>query len=201
MRLFTALELNPKVIAHMTELVRRLRPFADVAWVHPQNMHVTLKYIGDWRPHRLEELIRALNRVELNMDLTVQLAGLGFFPHARDPRVFWAGAENTPALRQLASRVDAEVHPLGIAPEVRPYQPHVTLGRIRERQPLEDFHSAIEELPSREFGAISPDRFVLFESTITPTGAIYRRLAEFPFGAPETADAATLAGAVFATRG
>jgi 2'-5' RNA ligase len=113
--------------------------------------------------------------------MTVPLAGLGFFPHARHPRVFWAGAENTTALRQLASSVDVALQPLGIAPEVRPYQPHLTLGRIVDKGPFPDLDLAIEELPSREFGTITPDRFVLFESTVTPTGPIYRKVAEFPF--------------------
>ncbi len=181
MRLFTALELNAKVIQNLTELVRRLRPCAPIKWVHPQNMHVTLKYIGDWQVGRLEELVRSLNQVKLPMALNVPLAGLGFFPNARNPRVFWAGAENTPALRQLASQVDAELQRLGIAPEVRPYHPHLTLGRIVENEPLDELHHVIEDLPSREFGTISPDRFVLFESTLTAAAPIYRKIAEFPF--------------------
>ncbi len=181
MRLFTALELNSKVIANLTDLVRRLRPYGPVRWVHPQNMHVTLKYIGDWPVHRLEAVIRALGRVKQPTALSVPLAGLGFFPNARLPRVFWVGAENTPALRQLASSIDAELQPLGIAPEVRPYHPHLTLGRITEKGPFRDLDHAIDDLPSREFGTIVPERFVLFESTLTPAGPIYRKIAEFPF--------------------
>jgi RNA 2',3'-cyclic 3'-phosphodiesterase len=181
MRLFVALELNAKVIQNLTELVRRLRPYAPVKWVHPQNMHVTLKYVGDWQVHRLEELVRALHQVKLPMALNVPLAGLGFFPNARNPRVFWAGAENTPPLRQLASQVDVELQALGIAPEVRPYHPHLTLGRVTENEPLDELYRMIDELPSREFGTISPDRFVLFESTLTAAAPIYRKIAEFSF--------------------
>jgi len=184
MRLFTALELNTKVVQNLTELVRRLRPCAPIRWVHPQNMHVTLKYIGDWPVSRLEELVRTLNHVKMPLALNVPLAGLGFFPHARSPRVFWAGAENTPALRQLASQVDAALQSLGIAPEVRPYQPHLTLGRVQENEPLDELHHMIDDLPSREFGGISPDRFVLFESTLTAATPIYRKIAEFPFVTP-----------------
>lgn len=188
MRLFAALELNTKVITNLTELVRRLRPSGPIQWVHPQNMHVTLKYIGNWEVHRVDELVRALHRVKVPASLSVPLAGLGFFPNPRNPKLFWAGAENTPALRQLASSVDSELQPLGIAPEVRPYFPHLILGRLVEGVPLDELHIGIEDLPSREFGAISPDRFVLFESTLTNTGAIYRKVAEFPFsnGAAES---------------
>lgn len=181
MRLFAALELNTKVITNLTELVRRLRPSGAIHWIHPQNMHVTLKYIGNWEVHRVDALVRALQRVNVPPALNVPLAGLGFFPNARHPKVFWAGAENTPALRQLASSVDGELQSLGIAPEVRPYFPHLTLGRVVEGSPLDGLYSGVEDLPSREFGAISPDRFVLFESTLTDGGSIYRKVAEFPF--------------------
>ncbi len=181
MRLFVALELNSKVVAGLTELVRRLRPYAPIRWVNPQHMHVTLKYIGEWTPQRLDKVIHALGEAKIDVALSVQLAGLGFFPDLRSPRVFWVGAENTPLLRRLASAVDASLQPLAIAPEVRPYQPHLSLGRIPQDTALEDLHHAIEELPTREFGTISPDHFVLFESTLTNSGPIYRKIAEFPF--------------------
>ncbi len=181
MRLFAALELNSKVITNLTELVRRLSPISPVMWIHPQNMHVTLKYIGEWDEHRLDDIIQALQEVKIKFTVNVPLAGLGYFPSIRNPRVFWVGAENTPPLRQLASAVDAALSPLGVTPEVRPYAPHLTLGRMKAGQDLTEMHEAIEELPSRDFGAITPDRFVLFESTLTPEGAIYRKVQEFPF--------------------
>ena len=76
---------------------------------------------------------------------------------------------------------------------MRPYFPHLTLGRIREREPLDDLHLAIEELPTREFGTISPDRFVLFESTPTNSGVIYRKVTEFPFSLVPEQEAALAA--------
>ena len=184
MRLFVALELNPRVIASLTELVHRLAPMAPIRWVHPRNMHVTLKYIGQWDEDRLEEVIDALSEVKIRTPVVVPLAGLGFFPYARNPRVFWVTAENTPALRQLASSVDTRLSYLGIAPEVRPYLPHLTLGRLRGECDLTELHEAIEELPSRDFGQITPDRFVLFGSRLTEAGPIHTRIEEFSFLAP-----------------
>lgn len=181
MRLFAAFELNPKVIATLTDLVRRLGPTARLKWVHPQNMHVTLKYIGDWSGRRLGAVTSALEEVKIDSPVNVPLAGLGFFPSAGHPRVFWVGAENTAPLRRLSSQVDAVLQPLGIAPEVRPYQPHLTLARIQGDESLDGLHSTVDDLPSRDFGIISPDRFVLFESALTPRGTVYRKIEEFPF--------------------
>ena len=201
MNLFTALELDTKVIANLTELVHRLRPCGAIHWSHPQNMHLTLKYIGDWEVHRVDVLVRALQSVNVPPSLSVPLAGLGFFPNSRHPKVFWAGAENTPALRRLASSVDSELQMLGIAPEIRPYFPHLTLGRVVEDAPLDELYRSVEDLPSREFGAISPDRFVLFESILMEGGSIYRKVAEFPFtNCAKPADESETVGSVVAGR-
>lgn len=184
MRLFAALEPNTKVIANLTELVRRLAPMAPVRWVHPRNMHVTLKYIGEWDEERLDLVTSALSRVRIASKVKVPLAGLGFFPYAHSPRVFWVIAENTPPLRQLASSVDAALARLGIAPEVRPYVPHLTLGRLGGKCDLTEMNEAIEELPSREFGAIEPETFALYGSMLTEGGPVHRKIEEFPFMMP-----------------
>lgn len=189
MRLFVALEPNSKVVANLTELVRRLAPVAPVRWVHPRNMHLTLKYIGEPPKRGLDAVAQALSQVRVSTPLNVPLAGLGYFPSVQNPRVFWVGAENTSALRQLATGVDAALQPLGVVPEVRPFQPHLTLGRVVEGESLDEMQSAVEDLPSREFGAISPDRFALFGSTITSAGPEYSKLAEFPI-APAIGDGA-----------
>ncbi len=181
MRLFVALELNSRVIESLRELVRRLAPLAPIRWVHPDNMHVTLKYIGPWNEDRLDLVTNALSRVRIATPIKVALAGLGLYPHPRNPRVFWVTAENSPPLRQLASSVDAVLSPLGIAPAMRPYLPHLTLGRLPGGCDLTEMHEAIEELPSRDFGTIEPESFVLFASMQTQEGPLYRRVDEFPF--------------------
>ncbi len=184
MRLFVALEPDPTVIASLTELVRRLAPMAPVRWVHPRNMHVTLKYIGEWDENRLDLVIDALAHVRIPHRLKVALAGLEFFPHGSSPRVFWVTAENTLPLRQLASSVDAQLSPLGIPPEVRPYMPHLALGRLPGRVDLTELNEAIEELPSREFGHLEPEAFALYGSTPAPSGPTYNKIKEFPFLMP-----------------
>lgn len=180
MRLFVALDLNSRVVTNLTELVHSLAPMAPVRWVHPKNMHLTLKYIGEWDLDRLDDVIDALREVRVASRFNVHLAGLGFFPSVRNPRVFWATAENTPPLRQLASSVDSRLAALGIAPEVRPYTPHITLGRLRSRD-LTEMHEAVEELPTRDFGIIEPESFTLYGSQLTQQGPSYRKIEEFPF--------------------
>ena len=180
MRLFVALEPNSRAVTSLTELVRRLAPIAPICWVHPKNMHISLKYIGDWEEDRLDEVVDALNSVRFVGTLKFALAGLGFYPTAQDPRVFWVIAERTPSLLQLASRIDMALTRLGVAPEVRSYFPHLTLGRLPAGCDLTELHEAIEELPSRDFGFIEPDSFALYSSRRTPQGPVYTQIEEFP---------------------
>ena len=184
MRLFVALQLNHKVVTALTDFIKRLQPYSHLRWVSPQNMHLTLKYIGEWPSQRTDEVLNCLSGVHLpvaEQTLSVPLAGLGFFPNTHRPRVFWVGAENTPALRRLASLVDSTLQPLGIAPEVRSYHPHLTLARVEEGTPMDDLLRAIEDLPSREFGVISPGHFVLFASNVVEGRSVHHKVAEFPF--------------------
>jgi 2'-5' RNA ligase len=189
MRLFVALEPNSKVVANLTELVRRLGPVSPIHWVHPRNMHLPLKYVGETPTKGVDAVINALSNVQVIAPLNIPLAGLGFFPTNGQARVFWVGAENTSGLRQLATGVDTILQPLGVVPEVRPFQPHLTLGRVMEGHSLDDMKTLVEELPSREFGVISPDRFGLFGTTVTSAGPEYSKLAEFPISAPVAATA------------
>ncbi len=180
MRLFTALDPTPEVHEKLTALLRQLQPAAKLRWTKPENLHLTLKFIGEWPEGRLDELKKALASVAAGAPFDVKFSGLGFFPNARSPRVFWVGIEASPELRQLAAAVDRALEPLGIAPEKRAFAPHLTLARIQERPALGDLHRAIESLPSREFGVFSPECFYLYQSQLRPGGSVYTRNAEFP---------------------
>ncbi len=190
MRLFVALDLNTTVVHNLMELVQILRPLSPISWVNPRNMHVNLKYVGDWDEDRLDEIVRALQCVRIPSRVRVALSGLSFFPSNGTPRVFWALAENTPGLRQLASTIDTSLTSLGIPPEVTPFVPHVTLGPVHSRD-LTEMHEAVEELPSREFGIIEPDSFVLYGSHMSRRGPVHQRIEEFRYMMPVTEDKAS----------
>jgi 2'-5' RNA ligase len=181
MRLFIGLDLPADVIRRIDDLQSRLRPRAHIAWSPAANLHVTTKFVGEWPEARLEEMKRVLGKVTVPAPFEIRVTGLGFFPNARSPRVFWAGIEAPPQLPQLARDTDHATASLGLAKEARAYSPHLTLARIRTPVPLESLHAAIGELPSRDFGAFLADRFFLYLSRPGPGGSVYTKLAEFPF--------------------
>jgi 2'-5' RNA ligase len=179
MRLFTGLDLPGEVVSNLEGLLRRLKPAARVQWSPPANLHVTTKFIGEWPPDRLGELTAALAALPGRPTIEVRLRGVGFYPNAGAPRVFWCGIE-APGLPSLAADTDRATATLGFAPEKRAYSPHLTLARIKERVELRALHQAVASLPSVEFGNFPASRFFLYRSTLRPTGSVYTKLAEFP---------------------
>lgn len=179
MRLFTALDLPDEIIGRLDRFIVRLKPTARIAWSPASNLHITTKFIGEWPEERLSELESALRGVASRPPIEVHIHDVGFFPNERAARVFWAGIE-APGLAELASDTDSGTSPLGIASENRPYSPHLTLARIKQRLNLAPLRQAIEREESLEFGRFEARSSFLYRSQLRPEGSVYTKLAEFP---------------------
>jgi 2'-5' RNA ligase len=180
MRLFSALDLPADVVANLQQLLDKLRPAASIHWSPPENLHITTKFIGEWPEERFGELQTALSQLESRAEIRVHIRKVGFFPNPHSPRVFWCGIE-APGLEQLAAATDQATAALGIASETRPFSPHLTLARIKERVDLQPLRETIAALPSLDFGQFTVNRFFLYRSKLRPTGSVYTKLADFPF--------------------
>ena len=191
MRLFVALEIPDQVRDGFAALIAELRE-ADSSfsksrarWVRPENLHVTLKFIGHVDAGKLDAIRAALAEVRLDSPVELRFRGLGFFPNGKRPRVFWAGIEASPNLAPLAGEIGARLAKVGISGETREFAPHLTLARF-EPPGISDGLSAIaQENVAREFGAVRTGEFHLFESKTKPSGAEYARLQSFPFAPAE----------------
>jgi RNA 2',3'-cyclic 3'-phosphodiesterase len=179
MRLFTALDLPGDLVANLEELLRRLKPTARIQWSPPANLHVTTKFIGEWPETRLGELQAALGALPGRAAIPVRIRLVGFFPNPHSPRHFWCGIE-APGLPELAADTDSATAALGLPRDKRPFSPHLTLARIKERVELQSLREAIAALPSLEFGGFQAASFFLYQSTLRPSGSVYTKLAEFP---------------------
>jgi 2'-5' RNA ligase len=163
--------------------VERLRPLArDVAWVGPDNFHLTLKFLGGVEAARLDAIAAALADAAATcgpFDLGV--GDLGAFPSRTRPRVLWAGIDDgAAAAATLASRLDVVLAPLGLPPEGRTFSAHVTLGRVRAPRPNPRLAQA---LSGGAFGRQRVDRLSLMRSELSPRGARYTELVAVPFQA------------------
>jgi 2'-5' RNA ligase len=178
MRLFTAIDLPVEIVERLDRLIADLRPRARIHWSPAANLHITTKFIGQWPEERLTELNRALGALGGRTPIAVRVAGLGFFPNPKSPRVFWAGVDASPELSRLAVEIDQALSKLGVAPETRAYSPHLTLARIKEPSQAATLP---KDLGAPDFGSFTTDRFHLYLSKPGPSGSVYTKLSEFPF--------------------
>ena len=122
MRLFVALEIPFTVRENLAAFLKSLRALSSQPrWVRSENLHVTLKFIGEVAPEKLGAIRGALAAVHSDRAVTIDFRGLGFFPNEKQPRVFCAGIEASPNLKTLAMDIDQTTEKLGILPEQRPF--------------------------------------------------------------------------------
>jgi 2'-5' RNA ligase len=184
MRLFAALEIPAAVRENLAALLKSLRAVSPrTRWVRPENLHVTLKFIGEVPETKLAAIRNALAGVRPDQSVTLDFRGLDFFPNDKHPRVFWAGIEASPNLKTLAADVDRATEKLGIPREQRPFTPHLTLARFEPPGLPEELRSAIQESAARDFGSVRTSQFHLIESKLKASGAEYTTLESFPFAA------------------
>jgi len=185
-RLFVALEIPSAVRANLAELLKTLRAVSPrTRWVRPENLHVTLKFIGEAHEAKFSAIRNALAGVHSDESVRIDFRGLGFFPNEKHPRVFWAGIEASPNLKILAAEIEQTTEKLGIPREKRPFSPHLTLARFEPPLLLERLRAAIQEHAARDFGSLRTSQFHLIESKLKPSGAEYTTVESFPFAAAE----------------
>jgi len=179
MRLFTVIALSPNVIDSLSSTLNDLRPTARVNWSPVENLHITLRFIGEWPEDRLSVLTAALATVVIAGPVPIAVSQFGFFPNPRHPHSFFAGVHSGPALTELASAIDRTILPLGLAPEIRPYRPHVTLARIKATHDIRGLREQIAGMTDFDFGSFEALAFHLYQSKPGAGGSVYTKLATY----------------------
>ena len=183
MRLFVGIPLAPPAREVLGRVLVRLEGMGwPVRWHRADDLHLTLKFLGEVGGERVDQVSGALaEALEGTPELHLVISGLGVFPHPARARVIWAGVENEPALELLADRLERRLEPLGFPVEWRPFHPHVTLGRVREgrRLPAEAGQELERPVPSASFEV---PNVVLYESITGPSGAQHNARVTVPLG-------------------
>jgi RNA 2',3'-cyclic 3'-phosphodiesterase len=185
MRLFVAVNLPAEIKDHMGAVQDRLRRAqADVSWVRSENIHVTLKFLGETEEKRLERIRTTLGEVaRAGIPFSMEVSGIGSFG-GRVPRVVWVGVgDGAETLTQLAGRIEAALARIGFPKERRGFTAHLTLGRVRSPRNAEVLLAALQEIHAEKFGTFTATQFELMQSELHPTGAVYTALKRFPLGA------------------
>jgi RNA 2',3'-cyclic 3'-phosphodiesterase len=173
-RTFVAVEMPPLARAELglvSEALAGRVPPGSVRWVRPELIHLTLRFLGETAVSQLPAISATLDEVGRQArPLTLHLGSVGCFPNCKRPRVIWVGLEGElPALAALQRRVEEALVPLGWAVEKRPFQPHLTLGRVKDVGKLSrvKWDVAVQKVE------VAVTAVCLIESQLQPAGPIY----------------------------
>lgn len=181
MRLFLALEISAAIRGAIESLIRELKTLDDSwKWVRAENLHVTLKFLGEVAAGKLPEIVEALRRPPTAGPVSLKFRGLGFFPNERRPRVLWVGTDSPQSLAGLAASVEAALANVGFSREEREFTPHLTLARSKQGTISSKLMDAIAKQSRQEFGTMDASTFHLIESRIKSAGPEYTTLELFP---------------------
>lgn len=182
-RSFIAIELPGEIKSDLAQLGDRLmdarHPF--VKWVDVENIHLTLKFLGNVAVNQITEITEAMREAIRGVSpFRLEISGLGAFPRMEQPRVIWVGISGeTDKLSELQRRVDSKLVRLGFAGENQSFVPHLTLARVRDGAASSDRGDLGRLLASTKFeskGHITVNSINLMKSQLTPDGPIYSRL-------------------------
>jgi 2'-5' RNA ligase len=180
MRAFIAVEISEEVRDAVRLLVSELRKFVQGArWIPPENLHMTLRFLGEADEKRLREMSIELEATAARFaPFRLELRGLTPLPNRR-PRVLCVAVSNPPdEIQGLHEQIEGVVRKHGFPPEERGFKPHLTFARFRKpEKELRLMESGFED---RVVGAFRVDDVVLFRSTLKPSGAVYDAMARFP---------------------
>ncbi len=183
MRCFVAINLPEDIKSRLQSVQERLSPLVTWKPVERENLHVTLKFLGEVDDHKLNRIEETLMEVSSAQEpFVMELKGAGAFPNLNYIRVLWIGIDKgSNEIRQLMARIDSKLAGLGFSKE-REYVPHVTIGRVKAIMRRGELAQAIRSLQELSFGSAEVKSIALMKSTLTSKGPIYNILKELPLG-------------------
>jgi 2'-5' RNA ligase len=195
-RSFIAIELPDELKARLDQLESQLKSGEQpwVKWVSPDSIHLTLKFLGSIATNRIGEITKAMEEATQGIaPFHLEIRGLGVFPNLRRVQVAWVGVSGeVDKLSQLQKRIEAELAPLGFAPESRPFTSHLTLARLRNQTPLDErqrFGQFITNCKFETTYTMEVNAINLMKSQLSREGAIYSRISSVKLRKPLPATA------------
>jgi 2'-5' RNA ligase len=188
-RAFLALEIPPSlqknISAHSAVLKQALPD--SIRWVATERIHLTLKFLGDTSPASLQDLTHALSAVIAQQPpFDISAGGFGVFPNPKRPRILWIGVQAPPDLERLTRAIETTCARLGYPPEEKPFNPHLTLGRLRDGADLSALRPALQGIEIGPLGSLTVSSVTLFRSDLRPQGPNYTPLTHLPLAQPDS---------------
>jgi len=179
-RAFIAFDIdNDLVLKRLSEAQKMLiNTGADLKLVEPQNIHVTMRFLGDISPSSVDVIYEEMKKITFEL-FDIELKGLGAFPTLRYARVVWVGIQKgAQELRNVFSQLEPRLQRLGFRPDPKGFSPHLTIARVKSGRNKVELARHVEEMANYECGTIKAEYLRLKKSMLTPKGPIYSTLKE-----------------------
>jgi 2'-5' RNA ligase len=187
LRSFIAIQIPTEIqitIIRETTNLRQLLEKPLIRWVPQENIHLTLKFLGDVSPTNMESLAHHLTPELAQIPVfDISVRGLGIYPNPRRPRVLWVGAEAPKELTAVARTIESVASRFGFTPEERAFSPHLTIGRVNQRasgNDLQQIRTGLEHTDVGYLGTTTVFGIDIFRSDLRPSGAVYTILHTIP---------------------
>ena len=182
-RAFIAIDLSEEIQLHLEEVQKNYRAqlkHIPIRWVVPENIHLTLKFLGDVSISNLNLLTDMIQaEISSHHQFDISVGGSGAFPNNRQPRVIWIGVEAPTELAAIQNGIETTTARLGYTREERPFSPHLTLGRVSRNISSQEMKIISKTLDTTRVGFLGitcVDKVHLYRSDLQPTGAIYTQI-------------------------
>ncbi|MBM3137602.1 MAG: RNA 2',3'-cyclic phosphodiesterase [Chloroflexi bacterium] len=184
LRTFLAIELPDSTKGNINDHIQTLRSFtkSSIKWVAQDNLHITMKFLGEFDPSHINKLHNLLTHTINSIPVfKIHIDRMGAFPNLRAPKVIWLGFNMSDNLRKIYRCIEESVVNLGYDADDRPFSPHLTIGRIRRDLPGDEIRNIGEAMSIGNFNLQSTflvERVVFFQSELKKEGPIYSKLFE-----------------------
>lgn len=183
-RAFIAVEIDPQTKQKISDLISSLKKSeADVKWINEEQMHLTLKFLGNIEQNKVQEISNALKSIADNFKpFSISLSNIGGFPNLNHPRVIWLGIDKgADTVKTLAEKIESGLEKLGFRKESREFKAHLTLGRIRSSKNMPNLTKLLKETTFSSENDVNITELILFQSALTSKGATYTVLSKNKF--------------------
>lgn len=179
-RSFIAFEMENEQVLNRLSAVQKLliETGADLRLVAPQNIHITIRFLGGINPAMVEKVYEAMKTVKFR-PFIVQIRGLGVFPNINYPRVVWAGmTDGVEQLKSIFLQLEPKIRALGFEADAYGFSPHLTIARVKSGANKQRLAELVTNRKDYEFGIIKADCLRLKKSQLSPKGPTYSTLKE-----------------------
>ncbi len=180
-RLFIAIKVNPTsdFLDLFDELKKGLN-HEKIKWVKPDNLHLTLKFFGETPTDKIDSIITSVSRaIEADTHFELSLENIGIFGSRYQPKVIWAGFNNSVILSDIVNEIHHQLKTIGYLQDRQNFIPHLTLARIKQLKDKELFQEIIADYHKAYFQKVAVKKLYLYESILKKTGAIYKIIHVF----------------------